>query len=62
MAKDRYCFEQTDDCVSRGKACRRCRAWCWRKTRTCIKLMRNLGFVVEAYPDDADFMLVTHAV
>jgi hypothetical protein len=44
------------------EACRRCRAWCWRKTRTCIKLMRNLGFVVKAYPDDADFMLVTHAL
>lgn len=34
----------------------------WRKTRACIKLMRNLGFVVKAYPSDADFMLVTHTL
>ena len=27
-----------------------------------LKLMRNLGFVVKPYPDDADFRLVTHTL
>jgi acetyltransferase len=27
-----------------------------------LKLMRSLGFVVKAYPDDADFRLVTHTL
>ncbi len=27
-----------------------------------LKLMRGLGFVVKAYPDDADFRLVTHSL
>jgi len=30
--------------------------------QSVVHLMRNLGFVVKAYPDDADFMLVTHAL
>jgi acetyltransferase len=31
-------------------------------TPNMLKLMRSLGFVVKAYPDDADFRLVTHTL